>query len=135
MKTDNPLPIFFESRQARVVLVVATFALALIIVAMVLIGKANDVSIVGTYAILFPTGLLWLMPVLVTIVTKSPSHEGGGIGDMFLLLGYSFLGWILYLGLALFIVRATKLRTALILYLLLIFLLVANVAGCSFSFP
>ncbi len=129
MKTDNPLPIhFIENRQARIILVVLTLAVILIITAMIL--KINDVSIAGMYTILFPTGLLWFMPELVARVT-SPSSEGGGIAMFSMLFVYSLLGWILYFGLALFIILATKPRTALILYVLLTFLFITNIAGCN----
>ncbi len=129
MKTDNPLLIhFIENRQARIILVVLTLAVSLIITAMIL--KINDVSIAGMHTILFPTGLLWFMPELVARVT-SPSSEGGGIAMFSMLFVYSLLGWILYFGLALFIILATKPRTVLILYVLLTILFVTNIAGCN----
>lgn|GEM_PF-3897886 len=127
MKTDSPLPIrFFERWQDKIKLVVVTFTVAPIITAIIL--RANGESTAGGYIIIFPIGLFWL---LIARVTESPGYEGGGIVMVFLYSFYSFLGWILYFGLTLFIVRATKPRMALILYVLLIFLLVANIAGCN----
>jgi hypothetical protein len=124
MKTDSTLPIrFFERRQDKTKLVVVTFTTALIITAMIL--KVNSESIAGGfYAIIFPMGLFWLL-------TESPGYEGGGIGMLFMFSFFSFLGWVLYAWLTMSVVRATKPRTALILYVLLVFLLVANIAGCT----
>ena len=141
MKTDNLLLIrIFESRKARAILVAVTIIISLIITAIIV--KVNDVSIndesvvawvwvVVWYAIYFPIGLIWSMPA--GVVTMLTGGEGGGIGMVFSHLLYIFLGWILYWGLALLIVRATKFRTAFILYMLLIFLLVANIAGCNIA--
>jgi hypothetical protein len=124
MKIDSTLPIrFFERRQDKTKLVAVTFIAALIITAMIL--RINGASTAGgLYAIIFPMGLFWLL-------TESPGYEGGGIGMLFMFSFYGFLGWMLYAWLTLSVVRATKPRTALILYMLLVFLLVTNIAGCS----
>ena len=127
-QTDNHSPIPFpKSRQARFILVLITFAVALIIAA--LMGEVEGGAIA---VIAFPIGLLGLMPAVMNRAFASISDGDYGEGLM-LLLGYGVLGWILYVGLALFIVRTTPRRTALILYVSLIFLLVANVAGCNES--
>jgi hypothetical protein len=138
MKTDNPLLIrFFERRRDKIKLVAATFTVALVIAAIItsVHGKLSSAGpnilafLLGLVPsiLIFPSGLLWL---LVTRITESPGYEGGGIVMVFMYLFFSFLGWILYFGL-ISIFLATKPRTALILYVLLIIFLVTNLAGCN----
>ena len=129
MKTDNPSPIRFPEGRARSIVVGVTFMVALVIAA-IMIGKDYLAPIMLLF---FPTGFLFLLPEAMANRFFPADDPGGGF-SLAMLMGYGFLGWVLYARLASVIVRSTKRRTAIVLYVLLILLLVANLAGCSKSF-
>ena len=101
---------FPESRESRLVLVLAT-----ILAAITLTGVITDnfqLSFLGL--IFFPAGLTAFFQIL------------DSLGDRIL-----FLGWFAYLLLSGLIIRAQKRRTAIMLFVLLVLMLLANVRGCA----
>ena len=124
MQTNNPRGIHFpETKIAKFLLVLFTFALALIITAFIT-GNFDLIAIV-----FFPSGLLALLPDRLADGIFGRGSTGTGFGGE--VTGISFVA-LLYLGLSSTFVFAKNQRAIRVAYFTFVILLIANIAGCSF---
>ena len=113
---------FLVNRKSKILLILAAYVIALVVMVVLIYNRwsAGDIAVA---VVMFPLGLsIFLAPVFGKLWALF-SEDGKTIAA-------ALTSYLIYIGLAVAIVRARNWRIAVILYIIFIILLIANVTSC-----
>lgn len=124
---NTPTMRFIISKLFRVLLILLTFAAAIMLTGLIISIKNGHLMYPSlVYVLLFPAGLLEMIPKFIQKIIFPKEVAGAGPWSGWL----SPIGWLFYFGISLsFVLMRTRLK-AILFYLILIVLLATNLVGC-----
>jgi hypothetical protein len=120
--SKSKLSEFLENRKSKIGLILAAYVIALVVM-VVLIYNRWSASDIAVAVVMFPLGLsIFLAPVFGKLWELLPG-DGKTIAA-------ALTSYLIYIGLAVAMVRTRNWRIMGILYIIFIILLIANVSSC-----
>ena len=122
LNTNSWLNRLFASGRSRILLIAASYLFALIVLA-ILLAQRWTFSDILIALLMFPLGLsLYLMPILGWFFTS--------FSEDWKTITAALTGYLIYISLAIIIIKTRHPRAAVLLYIILVILLIANVSSC-----